>query len=65
MKNLLPAIPHASFSTSAGGLGKTADFALSDAVHGRKFADRLSCRFQQLELKHVEDRGCSSALEFR
>lgn len=22
-------------------------------------------RFQQLELKHVEDRGCSSALEFR
>lgn len=27
-------------------------------------ANRIS-RFQQLELKHVEDRGCFAAMEFR
>jgi hypothetical protein len=25
----------------------------------------MSNRFQQLELKHVEDRGCFAAMEFR
>jgi hypothetical protein len=41
---------------------KYVQLTLNEGMHAD--ADSLD-RFQQLELKHVEDRGCFSAMEFR